>query len=230
MWITATAMFAAVVVVVTVKILVDTDTWVKWTFIWAFLSVLLWFLWSIALSAVVAISANDFGVSHRLYGTLQCWLFILLSVAVCNGSEISIKYIKRFYTRSVRGVYIVQEVEKLGIVVKRLTSQVVSEFIPSSRPKAWKRIREKLAMRLGFSEFMATPTADGMSWTEFIRRSLLRGHPRGRVVPRVATKEPSDSENGISAIDVGDTNPDNGMSKRNSESKQEDTIVTVKDA
>jgi len=96
-WIASTAMYSYIVVVVTIRIALDTRTWNWITWLFFILSLLSWWCFALIYSDIIQITPDMFYVSERVFGDLNFWLLLLLCPAICNGPDVAYRYYCRMY-------------------------------------------------------------------------------------------------------------------------------------
>jgi len=96
-WIASTAMYSFLVVVVNIRISLDTCTWNWISFLFMFLSIFAWFMFAIIYSAIISITPNMFYVGQRVFGDINFWLLMFLAPAVCNLPDVARRYWRRMY-------------------------------------------------------------------------------------------------------------------------------------
>ena len=100
-WTSNVTMFTSIVVIATVKMMVETRTWTNWSILAFVISLFLWFLWLLVYSSlpVTAGFANQdiFGVPIVGMGMPQWWFIILIATVLALAPELLYKYIQRMY-------------------------------------------------------------------------------------------------------------------------------------
>ncbi len=100
-WTTCTTMFTSIVVIATVKMMIETRTWTNWSILAFALSLFLWFLWLLVYAALpvdAGFSNQDiFGVPQIGMSMPQWWFIILIATVLALAPELLYKYIQRMY-------------------------------------------------------------------------------------------------------------------------------------
>jgi len=114
-WIASTAMYSFLIVVVSIRIGLDTKTWNWVSVLFMVLSILAWFCFALIYSTIIWITPDMYYVSERLFGDVNFWLLLLLVPGICNLPDIAYRYLKRMYWPS--PIDIVSEMDRVQPVV-----------------------------------------------------------------------------------------------------------------
>lgn len=90
-WTMSTALFTATVLVVNLKVALETRTWTRWNALGLVLTVASWWVWVFILTASPALNPDTYGVMRRLVVMPNFWLMLALLPVACMLPEIAIK-------------------------------------------------------------------------------------------------------------------------------------------
>eukprot|EP01084_Bolivina_argentea_P034853 64566_1 len=100
-WTANTTMFTAAVTVATGKMMLETKTWTTWSWVFFFISYLLWFLAMLVWSSLPleASLPNDYmwQVAQTAFGLPQFWLVVTLATVLCIYPTMLWKFMKKMY-------------------------------------------------------------------------------------------------------------------------------------
>lgn len=102
LWMQGTAFYTCMVLLATSKISLLTTTWVKFSHIFIYGSVAVWWLWGLSYSAFYSANPDMYWVFYRLLGSANFWLLILLAPLTCLIPELCWIFLRKtfFFTRT----------------------------------------------------------------------------------------------------------------------------------
>jgi len=109
MWALGTIAYTVVIMVVNIKIAIETDyfTWMNWVAILGSIGV--WFLYANAYSAICSFSGNECGVMNHVWVTPSFWLLIVILTIICVIPDVTYNYWQRNYYP--KAFQVIQEVQ-----------------------------------------------------------------------------------------------------------------------
>eukprot|EP00456_Euglypha_rotunda_P043327 TRINITY_DN3392_c0_g1_i8.p1 TRINITY_DN3392_c0_g1~~TRINITY_DN3392_c0_g1_i8.p1 ORF type:complete len:157 (-),score=11.50 TRINITY_DN3392_c0_g1_i8:117-587(-) len=90
-------MYTFLIIVVNIRIGLDTTTWNWLTFLFMFLSVFAWFCFALIYCTIIDITPDMYYVAQRLFADYNCWLLVLLIPAICILPDVAYRYYRRTY-------------------------------------------------------------------------------------------------------------------------------------
>eukprot|EP01083_Nonionella_stella_P154256 496795_1 len=125
-WTTNTTMFTSIVLIATLKMMLETRTWTNWSIIAFALSLFLWFLWLLVYAALPLSAgfANQdiYGVPQMGMSMPQWWFIIILASILSLAPEILYKYIQRMYVPT--RLDVIEELEAYPSKRKQFISEI----------------------------------------------------------------------------------------------------------
>ncbi|PRP86622.1 hypothetical protein PROFUN_05101 [Planoprotostelium fungivorum] len=111
-WTLSIAGFSAVVLVVNLKVAVETYywTWVNYAAILSTIAV--WFIYSFLFNAIESVAGEEYWVTQKLWKAPSFWFFLIIITATCLIPDLSFRFIYRTYFPELR--HIVQEIQMEG--------------------------------------------------------------------------------------------------------------------
>jgi len=121
LWSLAIVGFTAVVLVVNLKVAVETNYWTWINYLGLAVTIGFWFFYSFVFSAIYAVAGDEYYVTQHLWKTSSFWFFIVGITTACLVPDITIRYVSRTYFPEVR--HVVQEIQMEGRLERKKLRQ-----------------------------------------------------------------------------------------------------------
>jgi len=183
-WMCNTTMFTSIVVIATLKMMLETRTWTNWSILAFVLSLFLWFLW-LLVYAVLPLDAgfansDIFGVPEVGMGTPQWWFIIIMASVICLAPEIIYKYVRRMYLPS--RLNVIEELEMYKGKRKQFISEIYAhqqkEKLITDNQHDEDAARANSGNHLGFSEFQVDKNSADFVMSQHRYMKLAMKKPR----------------------------------------------------
>ncbi|PRP88866.1 hypothetical protein PROFUN_00334 [Planoprotostelium fungivorum] len=202
LWSEAMIGFTAIVIVVNLKVAVETYYWTWINYLALATTIGFWFLYSLVYTVIPSVAGDEYWVTPRVWSTPTFWLYLLIVTAVCILPDVTLKYLHRNYYPETR--HIVQEIQregrserrklrKKGFVVKKPTITMMS--LNSSAQYAEGNNGPKTHTGYAFAQDDHTAIAFSMSLKSMLKKRRDKKKERkDKRTPKTPRKYPSYEE------------------------------------
>jgi len=121
LWSIAIIGFSAVVLVVNLKVAVETYYWTWLNYLGIAVTLGFWFLYSIIYTSFPEIAGQEYYVTQHVWASPSFWFFLVIITCVCLLPDMSFRYIYRNYFPETR--HVVQEIQMEGRLERKKLRQ-----------------------------------------------------------------------------------------------------------